>query len=84
MTIRLKPLGANKTELTTDNVVAYFSYNVPVVVYEQHGDGLPKLFVTSKKWSKTTSGHINAFVKSLPGQWEVQHIDQGDLERMVK
>lgn len=50
----IKPLGPNQTQLHTDKGIIFFSYETPVGAVID-GD----YFRTSKKWSNTTSRHIN-------------------------
>lgn len=53
--MKLKTLGANMNEVTLGETVVFFSYNTPVAAFTP-GIGL---VMTEKKWSKTTSRHIN-------------------------
>jgi len=56
--MNLKPLASNKTELTLeDGTQVLFSYETPVACWIQG-----EYFKTSKKWSNTTSRHINSWV----------------------
>ena len=55
--MHIKPLGSNKTELTFGNVQVLFSYETPVACW-MNGE----YFKTDKKWSRTTSKHINSWV----------------------
>ena len=55
--MNLLNLGNNMTELTVNNIKVLFSYNTPVACW-QNGE----FFKTSKKWSSTTSKHINSWV----------------------
>lgn len=55
--MNLKPLASNKTELTlSDGTQVLFSYATPVACWK---DG--EFFKTSKKWSHTTTRHINSW-----------------------
>ena len=65
--MQVRPIGSNQTELIKeDGTVVLFSYETPVAAY------LPDLgyVKTSKKWSQTTSRHVNkwadTYVESLP------------------
>ena len=49
--------GPNQNEVVIGDTSIFFSYNTPVVVVK--GD---KIFQTEKKWSVTTSRHINKFL----------------------
>lgn len=61
--MKLIPIKANMTELTLDNGDAVlFSYETPVAAITAEG-----AFKTSKKWSRTTSKHINAWGPDYKG-----------------
>lgn len=62
--MNLKPLKSNMTEVTTDKAVILFSYSTPVAACV-HGDGY---YRTSKKWSVTTSRHINQWLDGVKAQ----------------
>ena len=56
--MKLKPIASNKTELTLgDGTQVLFSYQTPVACWV---DG--QYFKTFKKWSNTTTRHINSWV----------------------
>jgi hypothetical protein len=75
--MKLNPIGANKTELHTDNGnVILFSYKTPVAAFVE-GQGWIK---TSKKWSVTTSKHITQWI---PRGANVREVDQATLDAMV-
>ena len=53
--MKLKPIQSNMTELTlNDGTQVLFSYQTPVAYWK---DG--EFFKTDKKWSNTTTRHIN-------------------------
>lgn len=56
--MRLVKLGANVTELVNGNRSILISYETPVAL---HIEGIGYI-VTEKKWSRTTSKHINQFL----------------------
>jgi hypothetical protein len=56
MKIRINPVASNCTELFLEDKTVLFSYQTPVAYFE-HSTG--KTFATSKKWSNTTTKHIN-------------------------
>ena len=74
--MELTPLGANQTELAFDPAggegewhnLVLFSYQTPVAAITPEG-----AFRTAKKWSKTTTKHVN--------QWFAEHYDQAPVER---
>lgn len=55
--MNIKPLGSNKTELHLDGMTVLFSYQTPVACWING-----EYFMTEKKWSRTTSKHINSWV----------------------
>ena len=74
--MKIRVIGQNQTEVTNGNMSILFSYNTPVA-YVNHQLG--KFFKTSKKWSKTTSKHINQW---LDGS-DASEISQEQLEKEV-
>ena len=73
--MKLNPLGANKTELHTDNGnVILFSYKTPVAAFVE-GQGWIK---TSKKWSRTTSKHISMWLGG-----NAKEVEQSVLDGLV-
>lgn len=57
--LSLNIIGSNKTELTANGVKVLFSYNTPVACWING-----QFYKTNKKWSVTTSKHINSWVCS--------------------
>ena len=56
--MKLEPLSGNKNQITlADGTQVLFSYQTPVACWR---DGA--FFKTSKKWSNTTTQHINSWV----------------------
>ena len=54
--MKINPIGSNQTELIFDDgVKVLFSYETPVAAYVPERGYLK----TSKKWSQTTSRHVN-------------------------
>jgi len=58
MSLKLKPIGSNMTTVETGKALILFSYETPVAVFIE-GEGY---YRTSKKWSVTTSRHINKWL----------------------
>jgi hypothetical protein len=57
--MQITPIASNMTELELSNYVRIlFSYKTPVAVY----DGKGNYYRTEKKWSVTTSKHINKWL----------------------
>ncbi len=55
--LQLKPIASNMTELTVGNKTILFSYQTPVAGWDDDG-----AFRTSKRYSVTTSKHINKYL----------------------
>jgi len=61
MTNRINVIGSNQTEIKQSNgTIIFYSYNTPVVALF---DG--KWYKTNKKWSNTTSKHINKYLDGI-------------------
>ena len=73
--MKLNAIGSNQTEVTIGNKRVLFSYSTPVAYYE---NGM--YFKTSKKWSKTTSKHINQWIGGSP----VNEIAQDLMDRVAQ
>ena len=59
--MKLKQLGSNQTELVlNDGTQVLFSYETPVACWKNG-----QFYSTAKKWSQTTSRHINKWA-NLP------------------
>lgn len=56
--MNLKQIASNMNEVTIGSYTILFSYETPVA-YKNHAG---MYTVTSKKWSKTTSKHINKWL----------------------
>ena len=57
--MKLKPLGANRTELTlASGAVVFFSYQTPVAAQRAEGGFIR----TAEHYSVTTSRHINQWL----------------------
>lgn len=55
----IKKLGNNQTQVTFPHgLIVLYSYDTPVAI-RHHASG--KEYKTSKKWSRTTSKHINSW-----------------------
>jgi len=64
----LKQIGNNQTQIIRGNLAILYSYNTPVAAVDKdNGTGLA--FYTEKKWSATTTRHINNWLstKSFSG-----------------
>lgn len=65
--MNLNPIKTNMTEMTIGDNKILFSYKTPVAIQNRFG----LIFVTEKFWSRTTSRHINEWLKlrnlNIPG-----------------
>lgn len=59
--MELRPIASNMTELVTGGCTVLFSYRTPVAAYTPT-QGYVR---TSKKWSVTTSRHINKWLQGV-------------------
>ena len=63
--MRLKNVGSNMTEITTEKGQILFSYKTPVAALLADADDGATVVKTSTKWSVTTSRHINKWLDGL-------------------
>jgi hypothetical protein len=73
--MKLNPIGQNQTEVNFSDKTVFFSYKTPVAAFIP-GTGYIK---TSKKWSTTTSKHINQWLKGCIAS----EVDQSVLDSLV-
>lgn len=73
--MRLKPIGSNMTQIETDQHIVLFSYETPVA-FQHKATG--KYYRTSKKWSTTTSKHINKWLEGI----NATEVDQTECDRL--
>lgn len=84
--MKLKQVKNNMTEVSlTENVKVLFSYETPVAMYDAETGYFHR---TNKYWSRTTSKHINAWVRYLRDTGyivsESNGIDQNLLNDLTK
>jgi len=58
--MKINAIAPNQTEVIVNNVTVFVSYNTPVAAII---DG--RVYRTSKKWSVTTSKHINQWLEGM-------------------
>jgi hypothetical protein len=74
--MKLKPIASNMSELHFNNeTVVLFSYQTPVAALIKG-----QFFRTTKKWSVTTSKHINRWI----GGSKYLEMDQSKLDGLVE
>ena len=77
--MKLKLLGANQTEVQLSDhyeTQIFFSYEQAVCV--RNADGC---FVTTEKYSRTTSKHINNWVANLSNI--IKMVPQSEIDKLV-
>jgi hypothetical protein len=57
--MKLNPIAQNQNEIELNDKVIFISYQTPVAYWES-GKGA---FKTEKKWSVTTSKHVNQWLR---------------------
>jgi len=73
----LKPLGANQNQVTSSNgTIVLMSYETPVAAFIP-GQGVIR---TSKKWSATTSKHINKWLQQFSPNVTITEVYQSVLD----
>ena len=65
--MKIKIVGANQTEVHMTDSVVFFSYETPVAA-QING----QYFVTDRKFSRTTTKHINSWLESVNAQITTQ------------
>lgn len=65
--MRLNTIAKNQTEIIADNKVIFFSYNTPVAA---NIGG--KWYKTEKKFSSTTTRHINKYLSEIQAELKPQ------------
>lgn len=76
--MRLTPIKANMTELEIGNKRVLFSYKTPVAYQELTTIG--DYYKTNKKWSQTTTRHINQWL----GGNGAKFVDQETIDNLVE
>jgi hypothetical protein len=76
-TMNLKPLGANRNEISTNDKEILVSYQTPVAYYDKRTH---KAYKTNKSWSRTTSKHISLWIGSYQ---DVSEVDQSVLDSIL-
>ena len=83
--MKLKLIGANQTELQLkDGSQILFSYETPVCVRTEAmhcGQMQTRVCVTTEKYSRTTSKHINNWVANLSDI--IQMVEQSEIDNFV-
>ena len=63
--LKLKPIASNMNLIDTPDYLVLFSYATPVACYDKK---TYDYFKTDKKWSMTTTRHINKWLDGVQAQ----------------
>ena len=74
--MKVKNSGSNQTEVSTEKAKILVSYSTPVAACMNDGSGFIR---TSKKWSVTTSRHINKWLEGA----NAKEVDQSVLDSLL-
>lgn len=80
--MKLTPIAANQTQLEmSTGVIVFFSYKTPVAAFIP-GTGYLR---TNHKWSRTTSKHINQWLRRMTGTANptLTEVDQYVFDKLV-
>jgi hypothetical protein len=83
--MRIRNIGPNQVEIQTTQGHFFFSYLTCVAGFSGvvTGNNRKAIFKTSEKHSKTTSRHINAYLRDIAPEAEVQVVSQEKIDRVV-
>jgi len=74
--MKLGHIGSNQTELQINGYTVLFSYSTPVAWQDPSGNYARTL----KKWSVTTSKHVNKWLNGA----RAQEIPQSDFDNLIE
>lgn len=77
MSLKVRPIKSNQTEIETDRFIVLVSYETPVACFDK---STRKYFRTEKKWSVTTSKHINQWLGEVSG---CEIVSQDFLDKLL-
>jgi len=81
--MNLKPIKQNMTEVNVGTKSILFSYKTPVACFDySEGAGHGVYYKTSKKWSRTTTRHINQWIPDS-GEVSIQEKDQEWFDNLL-
>ena len=75
--MKLKQIGSNQAELTTNGMVVLFSYSTPVAAMLPSG----RYVKTSTKYSVTTTKHINKWLQGVGDSVEL--VEQSFIDNLT-
>lgn len=71
--MKMHVIANNQTAIETDSFIILFSYSTPVACYDKENDEYSR---TSKKWSATTSKHINKWLPRAADERDQSFFDK--------
>ena len=79
--MKIKSIKANQTQVElNDGTIIFVSYETPVAAFVV-GKGIIR---TSKKWSQTTTRHINGWIKEEFGPYiTTNEVEQSELDALI-
>ncbi len=77
--MNLTPIKANMTELEVNGMRILFSYRTPVAMVL----GM-SAYRTERKWSATTTRHINTWLANFPQVWGAKYKPQEYFDNLIK
>lgn len=78
--MKLRQIASNQTEVVIGKYTVLFSYQTPVAAFCE-GQGFIR---TQKKWSTTTSRHINTWLRENNAIDVAREVDQSILDNVVQ
>ena len=86
--MKLKNVGSNMTEVEINGCILLYSYSTPVAGKNTDGWYVGNaMFKTDRKWSSTTSRHINKWFREVwdvDAKTEVQEIPQEEINHIAE
>ena len=73
--MKLNNVGRNQTEIEIGGLRIFYSYRTPVAYYDRG-----KHFVTDKKYSMTTTRHINQWLAGMPSE----SVPQSQIDQLLR
>jgi hypothetical protein len=80
--MKLNPIKANMTEIQTEQYIILMSYQTPVAYKHLTPEGMT-YYKTNKKWSNTTTRHINSWLPYPQAEFGVEAVDQEVLDNLL-
>jgi hypothetical protein len=77
-------ISTNEMEIHVGGLILFISYKTPVAWYDTESN---IMYVTKKKWSKTTTKHLSKFVDRCPIDDEhylLDNVEQEELDLLYK